>query len=77
MTDRLKGVYVTFEKDIREDDAEHLINAIRAFRYVADVRGEVTDVADHFARQRVRFEIARNLLDLHDKITNPGRKEDE
>jgi hypothetical protein len=68
MTDRLKGVYVTFDQDIREDDAEKLIEAIFMIRHVVDVTPLVADHVDHMARQRVRSELANGMHDTFRKI---------
>ncbi len=57
MTDRLKGCFVAFESDIREDDAESLINAIKHLRGVAAVNVDVADVEDWNARERVKHEL--------------------
>jgi hypothetical protein len=35
MTDRLHGLIVTLDQDIRDNDAQPLIDAIRAVRYGA------------------------------------------
>ena len=64
MTDRLKGVIVTFDRDIRVDDAEFILNAIRAIKHVTDVSPLVTDHTDHIARARIRSELYTKLLDL-------------
>lgn len=53
MTDRFHSLTVVLEKDVREDDAEHLIRAIKMMRSVADVRGHVTDHSLHAAEVRV------------------------
>lgn len=34
MTDRVKGLTVIFEQDIRDDDCEYITNAIRMIRGV-------------------------------------------
>lgn len=68
MTDRLKGVLVTFDKDIRDDDAECLIEAIRCIRSVASVKPLVADYQDHMARERVRHELANKFLDFFKEI---------
>ncbi len=62
MTDRIKGVYVTFEKDIRDDDAEPILNAIRQIRGVLSVEAEVSNFNDHIARERVRRELGCKLM---------------
>lgn len=45
MTDRLKGCTVVFEHDVRTDDAESTLNAIRAIRGVLKVE-PILSVAD-------------------------------
>lgn len=64
MTTRLKGVLVTFEDDIREDDAEHRLNAIRQIRGVLSVEPVPADVDDHMARERVRYELWSKVRDI-------------
>lgn len=64
MTDRLKGCFVAFDRDIREDDAETLINAIRCLRCVLSVETHVTDLGDWNARERVRLELWEKVRDV-------------
>jgi hypothetical protein len=64
MTDRIKGVYVAFDSDIRDDDAEPIIEAIKQIRHVQGVKAFVTEPADYFARTRVRAEIATKLVNI-------------
>ena len=63
MTDRLKGAVVTFSHDIREDDAEALLQAIGMIRGVASVTPSVAYLGDHMARERVRSELRVRLYD--------------
>ncbi len=67
MTTRLKGVLVTFEQDIREDDAEILINAIRMLRRVLDVVPVPNSVDDYIAEMRVKTELRKKLWEVLDK----------
>lgn len=53
MTDRLNGVLVAFERDIRTDDADALIAAIRQLRGVADVQPSVVTIEDALVTMRV------------------------
>lgn len=62
MTDRLKGVSVTFTDDIREDDAKAIVAAIRQLRGVCDVGPILADYSDAMARQRVRRELGQQLM---------------
>jgi hypothetical protein len=64
MTNRLNALVVILEKDIREDDAEVLISAIRQLRGVLTVK---KNVADHIegivAVQRERQRITQKVWD--------------
>jgi hypothetical protein len=64
MTDRLKGVSVTFTDDIREDDAEAVINAIRQLRGVLVVGPILADYRDVMAEQRVRHDLGKELMEI-------------
>lgn len=64
MTDRLKGCTVTFDRDIREDDVEPLLDAIRMMRGVLSVTGKVTDLSDYMARERATWELRDKILDV-------------
>lgn len=61
MTDRVHSLTVVLEKDVRTDDIEALVSAIRQFRGVISVKQHVADIDSHMAVER-----ARN--DLRDKI---------
>jgi hypothetical protein len=63
MTDRFAGVIVTFDRDIRDDDAEPLINAIRMLKGVIAVSPIEADPGHVIASNRVRRE-------LQDKLRN-------
>ena len=45
MTNRYSTITVALEHDIREDDAQALINAIKMLREVADVGGHVSEAS--------------------------------
>lgn len=63
MTDRYNALTVVLERDIREDDAELLINAIRMLRGVLSVNPNVSDLQDHVAIMRVKRELTQKLYD--------------
>lgn len=64
MTDRLKGVWVAFDRDIRVDDAEATISAIKQIRGVLAVEPSVASLDDWIAQQRVRRELGDKLWDV-------------
>lgn len=68
MTDRFHSLTVILDKDIREDDAQPLIAAIRQFRGVADVQGNTADVTSAVAEARARREVLGFMQDAIDKI---------
>lgn len=68
MTDRIKGFWVALDQDIREDDVEEIVNAVRCVRHVAAVEVSVTDPQDWMARQRVRSEVAKGLYDAMTRV---------
>jgi hypothetical protein len=61
MTTRLKGLLVTFEPDVREDDAECIINAIRLLKRVIAVKPIPNDIEQSIAVDRVRHELGQKL----------------
>lgn len=61
MSDRFNALTVVLDRDIRDDDAEPLINAIRMLKGVQSVEPRVADVSDHIAYGRVRREIEDRL----------------
>ena len=68
MTDRYSSLTVVLERDIREDDAESLINAIRHIKGVIRVEGNVSDISELVARSRIRSEVGAKLADLIEDI---------
>jgi hypothetical protein len=69
MTDRLKGLVVTLEHDIREDDAESIMQAIRHLRGVEAVEPRKVDIDDQMNRTRIKHEIRRKLFSVLDEDT--------
>ena len=61
MTDRHSGYIVVLESDIREDDSQNVINAIRMIKGVISVDPIISNVEIHIAKTRVKLEIAESL----------------
>jgi len=68
MSDRSKGCWVSFNADIKDEDADPLLDAIRQLRGVQAVESSVTDSSDWMAREHVRAEIREKLLALYRDI---------
>jgi hypothetical protein len=54
MTDRIKGVVVTFDTSLRLDDAETVINAIKMLKHVIEVEPVQDGYGDRMNRTRVK-----------------------
>ncbi|HET9954157.1 MAG TPA: hypothetical protein VFQ61_06620 [Polyangiaceae bacterium] len=64
MTDRYNGFSVVLEKDVRSDDAERIIDAIRCIRGVLSVTPHVQDWEGHMAEQRAREHYREQLISV-------------
>ena len=64
MTDRFNSLTVALERDIRDDDAEPILQAIRMIRGVLSVSGNVADnLGDFVAEARVRKDITSKVYE--------------
>lgn len=61
MTDRFHTLTVVLDRDIRQDDCEPLIEAIKCLRGVLSVTGVVSDSRAHMAEERARRELGEKL----------------
>lgn len=64
MTDRYNSVLVVFDRDIRTDDAESLLNAIRMIKGVIDVKPNVANISDCIAETRVKDELLSKIYEV-------------
>jgi hypothetical protein len=64
MTDRYNALTVALSQDIRDDDAEQIINAIKQIRGVEDVTGNVVDGDSYVAEARIKHEVVIKLFDF-------------
>jgi len=64
MTDRYNALTVVFDKDIRSDDAERLINAIKMIKGVLSVEPNVSNVDSHIAYSKARQDISEKLWEV-------------
>lgn len=64
MTDRYNALTVVLEQDIRDDDAEPLIEAIKMLRGVLDVQGNVSSANFFVAQSRADREWREKLRKL-------------
>lgn len=57
MTDRVASFTVILERDLRDDDAQEIIDAIRQLRGVLEVRPEIVGTDHIVAKAQARGEI--------------------
>ena len=62
MADRVKGFTVALDKDIRIDDVEFIINAIKMIKGVNNVSPLISDSSDFIARSRYKSEVQEKIL---------------
>jgi hypothetical protein len=62
MTDRYYALTVVLEKDIRDDDAEPILNAIMMIKGVRSVEGNISTPETWMAEERARMELGKRLL---------------
>jgi hypothetical protein len=62
MTDRHAGYIVTLDHDIREDDAQRIIEAIEMIKHVISVKPIVATFELQNVQERVRYELQAKLL---------------
>ncbi len=63
MTDRFKGFVVHLDDDMRDDDAECVLNAILMIKHVAKAEPIMADYEDELNRERVRRELRTKLFE--------------
>lgn len=64
MTDRVNGLIVTLESDLRDDEADALVALIRQIRGVCHVEKSVADPESHMAKERAKHELRMSILHL-------------
>lgn len=62
MTDRINSITVVLEDNMRVDDAESLIEAIRHLRGVVAASGNVIDPGNYAARMQAKNEMLEKLF---------------
>jgi hypothetical protein len=64
MTDRYHTLTVVLEANMRDDDAEHLMAAIRCMKRVLSVHGVVANYESIMAEDRAKRELGEKLWNV-------------
>lgn len=62
MTDRVQALTVILDKPMRDDDVEHLVNAIRMMRNVKSVENVIWESHDALVEMRTAQDLRRRVL---------------
>ena len=68
MTERHAGYVVTLAEDIREDDAEHILTALRMISGVVSVKPVTSDLGMVVAREQVHAEVRERVARLLEEL---------
>jgi hypothetical protein len=63
MTDRIKGLTVALTHNIRVDDCQRIIDAIKMVKGVEGVEMHVADPMDYIAKQQLKSELRDKILE--------------
>ena len=75
MTDRIRHLTVTLDRDYRDDDVESVLEAIRMIRGVEHIEEGIVTSEDHLARMAVRSEVKRELHQAIEAVFDKSRKD--
>lgn len=64
MTDRYKGFIVALKNDMRDDDAQRVIEAIEMIQGVLSVKPLISTSEDGIAEMRAKQELLSKIYDL-------------
>jgi hypothetical protein len=64
MTDMVKGFTITLDTDIRIDNVEVVLNAIKMIKHVAHVDPIISTSNDHHEKIRLRQELQSKFYDF-------------
>ncbi len=67
MTDRIKGVLITFDRDIRDDDAEPIIEALKMIKGVFVVKPYISGAEDYMLYHKGHMDARIAMLKFLEK----------
>lgn len=64
MTDRHDGYIVTLDRDVHEDDAQEIINALKMIKGIVAVDPIKSDIGTLIAKQHAKYEIINQIYEV-------------
>lgn len=74
MTDRIRHVTITLDRDYRDDDVEVILSAIKMIKGVAKVQPKIVDVPDLLARAAVQADLEGKVYEAVHAVFEGARK---
>jgi hypothetical protein len=68
MTQRIKGFVVSLSNDMREDDVEQIVNAIRLIKGVSAVQNIESNIDDQINRMNIKLEMSNKIFETLSKL---------
>ncbi len=67
MSDSVKGLTVSFSRDMSEEEAEEIVKLIKCIGGVADIKKSISDANTFLDRSRIKCELEGKLLEVLDE----------
>ncbi|MGG4434406.1 hypothetical protein AAXE64_07580 [Priestia megaterium] len=64
MSNRVKGLYVSFSEDLHEETVEYITNAIKMIKGIQDVSSNVVNPDDWMNRKRIAVEFKEEIYNV-------------
>ena len=64
MSDRINAITVVLKDDVREDDAQGILNALTYLKGVISVTPNVSNIEDHIAHSRAKHELITKIYEV-------------
>lgn len=64
MTDRVHALTVILDKEYREDDVQHIVDAIKMTKGVLDVQEHITNPDVYYAQETAKNDLRSQILEI-------------
>lgn len=73
MTDRFKGFLITLDREVREDDAEQIITALKMIKGVMMVKPYINDMEDWMMYEKGVWDTRSELIKFMNQPVKPPK----
>lgn len=64
MSEKVKGIVITFKEDVSKEKADFIMDALYLYRDVIDVSPVMVEFNDHMIAMQIKHEIKMKLFDV-------------